>query len=108
MLFVGNRLKELRENAKYTQEELANKLGTIQVQVWRWETGKTEPSTEMIVKMAKLFRVTVDYLLGLVNQPDDQLSEADLSGVENQLIRAYRDGDIKQVLKILLSSEDKE
>lgn len=106
MLFVGSRLKELRESAKYTQEELASKLGTAQVQIWRWESGKAEPNTEMIVKMAQFFLVTVDYLLGLVEKPNEQLSEADLSGVENQLIRAYRDGDIKQVLKILLSSED--
>ena len=60
----GNRLKELRIQSGYTQTELALKLGVNQTTVKNWEKGNTQTDFETLIKLADLFDVTTDYLLG--------------------------------------------
>lgn len=57
-------LIEQRKINKLTQREVANVLGITQPSYIRYENGKAEPSLENIVKLADLFDVSVDYLLG--------------------------------------------
>lgn len=52
-----------RENAGFTQKEVADKLGLDQSSVSLWETGKTAPRASVLVKLAGLYGVTVDELL---------------------------------------------
>lgn len=58
-------LKELRLERQLTQSELAGLLIINQRTISSWETGIREPDFEMLVKLAKLFDVTTDYLLGV-------------------------------------------
>ncbi|WP_443873662.1 helix-turn-helix transcriptional regulator [Megasphaera sp.] len=60
-----NRIKELREKAKFTQAELANLLGVSRVAVAQWERGENSPRVDTLIKMSKLFKVTTDDLLRL-------------------------------------------
>ena len=46
-----------------TQEDLAKKLGVIQSAVSQWETGKSKPRADMLLKLAEIFGCTVDELL---------------------------------------------
>ena len=59
------RIKELRLERKLSQMQLAKKLDVSQSAVAKWELGKTEPTASAIVKMAKFFGETADYILGL-------------------------------------------
>lgn len=59
------RIKELRLERKLSQMQLAKKLDVSQSAVAKWELGKTEPTASSIVKMAKFFGETADYILGL-------------------------------------------
>ena len=59
------KLKELREEKELLQKQLGVELGVSQVTVARWETGNREPEFDMLIKIAKYFGVTTDYLLGL-------------------------------------------
>lgn len=61
------RLKELRAKENISQAALAKKLGVSQQAVAKWETEKATPDPYMISKMATLFNVTTDYLLGNSN-----------------------------------------
>lgn len=61
----GIRLKELRKERKVTQAELAKALGCSQSMVAQWETHRNKPTEDFIVKTAKFFDVSADYLLGL-------------------------------------------
>lgn len=61
--FAAN-LRALRENANITQQELADKLQTTQRKVSYWENGKVEPDLENLWKIADLFCVTIDELIG--------------------------------------------
>ena len=59
------RVKELRMESGWTQKEVAEKLQTTNSAVCDWEKGRTQPDLEMLVALATLFNVSVDYLLGL-------------------------------------------
>jgi len=59
-----NRIKELRNKTGLRQEDLAKELNIAQNTLSYWESGKTEPSGEALIKLADFFNVTVDYLLG--------------------------------------------
>lgn len=58
-------IKELREDAGYSQATLAKKLDVTRSAVNAWEMGISTPTTNYIVALAKLFHVSADYLLGL-------------------------------------------
>lgn len=77
----SERLKELRKVNKITQVELAKEINVTAGAVGLWETGKRLPDIETILKIAKVFNVTSDYLIG--------------GGGENQIIIIGKGGDFK-------------
>ena len=66
---LGSRITELRSACGWTQVDLAKRLGVAKQTVSNWENEKIQPSIEMLVRLAKLFNVTTDYLLGLEHTP---------------------------------------
>lgn len=64
MATLGDRIKELRVRYNMNQRELADKLGIGNSTISQYETGERTPSDEVKVKMADLFNVSLDYLLG--------------------------------------------
>ncbi len=64
------RLKDLREDHDLTQQQLSNLLGMKQPQYARYEIGETKIPVEVIIKLAELYNVSIDYLLGLTNTPN--------------------------------------
>lgn len=56
-------LKELRMDANLTQAMLAEKMGVSQRSVSNWELGARQPDYDTLLKLARLFDVTTDYLL---------------------------------------------
>ena len=76
MTEYGNRLKNLRENAKLTQDQLAEKLNTSRSRISMYEQGKRQPDFEMQEAIADFFNVNIDYLFGRSDTEMDQLIEA--------------------------------
>lgn len=62
---IYDKIKTLRENAGYSQSDLARKLDVTRSSVNAWELGLSTPTTHYVVEIAKLFHVSADYLLGL-------------------------------------------
>ena len=58
------RLRECREKAGYSQKQVALILKLSGPSVSNWENGKTRPTRENVVRLADVYGVTVDYLLG--------------------------------------------
>lgn len=58
------RVKALRKEARMSQAELAEKLHITQTSVSQWETGKSEPSIDVLTQMSEIFSVPVGYILG--------------------------------------------
>ena len=61
----GNRILELRTKFNLSQTDLAGMLGVTNKAVSKWETGKSKPTTNVIRKMAALFKVDVNELLSM-------------------------------------------
>lgn len=62
---ICDRIKQLREQAGYSQAQLAKRLDVTRSSVNAWEMGLSMPTTQYVVTLAKLFHVSADYLLGL-------------------------------------------
>lgn len=65
---IGDTIKRLREDAGFSQSALAKKLNVTRSAVNAWEMGLSAPTTQYVVDMARLFRVSSDYLLGLTTE----------------------------------------
>lgn len=68
MLF-SERLNFLREKNNYTKSELAEKIGITRMSYFRYEKGKRLPTYEILLQMADIFDVSVDYLMCRTDYP---------------------------------------
>ena len=64
----GDRVKQLREAHNFSQVQLATKLHVSKQAISNWENNNIMPSIEMLVKLADLFGVSTDFLLGRDNR----------------------------------------
>ena len=69
LIRTAERIKELREKNNMTQSDLARRLGITRSSVNAWEMGISIPSTQYVVELAELFKVSTDYILGLSKKP---------------------------------------
>ncbi len=61
------RLVELRKEHSFTQQYVADYLKIDRSNYSKYELGKLEPGIEMLIALSRLYNVTVDYILGLVD-----------------------------------------
>ena len=59
------RIKDLREDHDYSQQYVANYLGMKQPQYSRYERGLRDIPTDILIRLAKLYKTSTDYILGL-------------------------------------------
>lgn len=71
----GYRIATLRDKQGWTQEELAKRLGISRAALSHYEKNRREPDYETLTKLADLFRVSIDYLVGRTNNPQSQLDD---------------------------------
>lgn len=64
---IGERLADLRKDRKLSQKDLAEKLKISHYTISSYEREKSTPDDEMKIKIAKFFNVSLDYLLGIIN-----------------------------------------
>lgn len=64
---IGERIKELREQAKEKQWGLAKKINVSPVEVCRYEKNERKPSVRAIIAISKHYNVSADYILGLTD-----------------------------------------
>lgn len=62
------RLRDLREDNNYTQQQIANILFTTQPQYYRYEKGIRDLPCELLVILAKFYNTSTDYILGLTDK----------------------------------------
>ena len=63
------RLKDLREDHDLTQQEIAEFLDMKQPQYSRYERGVRDIPTDVLIRLARYYHTSVDYILGLTNNP---------------------------------------
>lgn len=66
-MYCYQRLKDLREDADLKQKDIADLLQTTQQQYSKYERGTQEIPAHHLITLAKFYKTSVDYLLGLTN-----------------------------------------
>lgn len=104
MKTLGARLTYLREKNGWTKTYVANKLGIKTVSTYaNWEYDTRQPDNEMLVKIADLFDVSLDFLLGRSEIMNPRMFEnAGLTNEEYTNLTPYQ----KEVVDFFLSRED--
>ena len=63
------RIRDLREDKDMTQTQIAKMLGMSQTGYSKYETGENDIPTQVLIKLAKFYKTSVDYLLGETDNP---------------------------------------
>jgi len=66
---IGERLKEQRIKCKARQQDLADAIGVQTSMISRYETNRDDPSDKIKVRIVQFLGVSLDYLLGVVDEP---------------------------------------
>ena len=64
------RIKDVREDADYSQQFVSEYLNMKQPQYSRYERGMRDIPTDILIKLARLYNTSTDYILGLTNNPE--------------------------------------
>ncbi|CCG53479.1 Probable transcriptional regulator, XRE family [Flavobacterium indicum GPTSA100-9 = DSM 17447] len=83
MLNIGERITQLRKQFNLSQDELAKKINVSRTIIGNYERNTNTPSIEVLIKIAKTFNVTVDYLIG----------EGELSSYDKEVMKRIEDID---------------
>ena len=75
---LNEKIKKLRSSYNMSQVDLARQLGVSKQCVSNWENDNVQPSVEMLVKIAKFFNVSPDYLLDI-----DEKNVLDVQGLSD-------------------------
>lgn len=81
---IGDRIKQLRLDAKMTQPELAQKLDVTRSAVATYENNSRQPSFQILIRLAHIFNVSTDYLL--LGNDNNLLNVEGLSGEQRAII----------------------
>ena len=89
---IADKIKLLRENRNMTQADLARKLGVTRSGVNAWELGITTPSTQYVMELSMLFKVSTDFLLDMPSTSTvsvDGLSDREIASIV-EVIECYK------------------
>lgn len=81
----GIKLKALRTSQKFTQQQLADRIGVAKSVVSYYESGDRYPSYDVLVRIARIFHTTTDYLLDVSKD-----SVVDVTGLSEEDIAVVR------------------
>ena len=102
----GENLAELRKESGYDQKKLGELLGISYHTVSSYERNRSQPNHEILVKIAKLFNVSLDYLLGLRRDKISYKEQTNVIVVPKALPKSEYP-KIEEYIQFLLSHQDK-
>ena len=91
MNIISKYLRLLRKSNNYTQDDLAKELGISRQAVSKWETGMTIPDLEVLLKISKLYDITINDILEPKIQPQRITDFEQISTISEK--------ELKEVLK---------
>ena len=72
---IGQRIKKIREEIRINQQELAGRLGVLRPTISQMENGERKVTAEELIKLSEILNTSVQYLMGLEDQPEIVLQE---------------------------------
>ena len=106
----GERLQKLRNDLNMTQKELAEKLDIKQQAISSYEQGTSKPKNDVIIKISKIFNISIGYLMGVTDNPYEKEMPADakeLLEIYDSLPYDKKNISI-EILKVLKDTSEKE
>ena len=100
----SEKIVELRKEKGFTQKTFADRIGTTDKVVWTYESGRCEPSLDMLKQIAAVLGVSVGYLVGSEDEFGYSVP-AEFSDDEKKLLTFYRGIDKTQQRAILRTAE---
>lgn len=94
-----NRIKTLREEFGYTQQDLANKLNSSKSVIGLYENETRKPSLEILLKLSEVFNCSIDYLLGKTNIRNYDKDEQEFRFAYHKEMDGLTDEEIADALK---------
>lgn len=91
-LHIANRLLQLRKERGLSQEDLADQLGISRQAVSKWERAEASPDTDNLICLAKLYNVSLDYLL----QTEDSIETIKIEQIKKEEVKIVVDEDAKK------------
>jgi len=82
---LDKRLQTCRTNCEFSRHQIAQLIGVSESMIGLYETGARQPSLSNLIKLASIYKVSTDYLLGCENNDLESIS---LSGLTPQQIQA--------------------
>lgn len=94
---MGEKLKSLRIEKKLTQKQVADRIGLAISAVSSYESGTRYPSYDVLVKLARIFHVSTDYLLGMTDTRNVDVTGLNDNEIElvSQLVDMLRNKDVR-------------
>ena len=101
---IGDRIKKLRNTKKLTQAQLAETVGVTYIQIGRYEKLKSNPSADVLQRLAEALDTTTDYLM---NGTSEQIAAGKVT--DRDLINLFKDveqlsSEDQQMIKIFLDA----
>jgi len=92
MVNMGNKMKTLRVERNFTQKQVADRVGVAVSAISSYESGMRYPSYEVLIRYARMFHVSSDYLLGISSKRTLDVSALDNHEIEviSQLIEMIK------------------
>lgn len=103
---LAKRLKELRDKSGWLQKDVADKLNVRSNTLSGYESGTRSPDPDMIVKLAELYQVSTDYLLGHKNYDVDKSDAVLFEYYRSKIITEFPDVDLMFKDMASLTGED--
>ena len=81
MLNIGEQIIQLRKSKSWSQEDLAKQIESSRIMIGKYERNDNSPSIEVLLKLARAFDVSVDYIIG----------EGQLSNYNKEVLKRIED-----------------
>lgn len=104
MVLLGSKIRELRTKYNLTQAELAKQVGVSKATVTAYEGDLRQPSYDVLIKLANVFKVSIDSLV--LNRSESVLDVSDLEPEQINKVQGYIKYLKEQELVNLILSED--
>lgn len=87
---MEERILQIRQDNNLTQQEFADMINVSQPAVLGYEKGQYQPDLSVLIRMAQLFHVSIEYIVGLVDYKNPPYETPELNNLERALIDNFK------------------
>ena len=95
-MYIYQRVRDLREDQDKTQAKIAEKLNVGTTTYRRWESGEREIPLHIVIILAQMYKVSIDYIVGLTNNPKPNWTIKD-NNSNNKTINIKQTGNTNNI-----------